>query len=48
MQDYAAVVGQAVCGLPFTVFLRVRLQSHGGDVARAFEACVRELEEVLD
>lgn len=48
IQGYAAVVDQALYGLPLTAFLRVRLQSHGREVVRAFEACVRDLEEVLD
>lgn len=48
IRGYAAVVDQTHYGLPLTAFLRVRLQSHGREIVRAFEERVRELDEVLD
>ena len=45
---YRAIVDQRAYGLPVTVFIRIRLESHGADTVAQFETRIRGLEEVLE
>lgn len=48
IKGYRAIVDQKAYGLPATVFIRITLERHSDDTIRAFEARVRELDEVLE
>ena len=45
---YTALVDQKAYGLPITVFIRVKLQSHSKETVKAFESEVQRIEEILE
>tara|TARA_R110002012_G_scaffold322025_2_gene553880 strand:+ start:71319 stop:71882 length:564 start_codon:yes stop_codon:yes gene_type:complete len=45
---YTALVDQKACGLPITVFIRIRLERHSDEGVRIFEQQIGRIEEVLD
>lgn len=45
---YTALVDQKACGLPITVFVRVRLERHAEEAVKGFESRIARLDEVLD
>lgn len=48
IRGYRAIVDQKAYGLPVTVFIRIRLERHSGEVVQNFESRVRALDEVLE
>ena len=48
IRGYSASVDQKAYGLPITIFVHIRLQSHTGEVVQKFEQSVRDLENVLE
>lgn len=48
ISNYAAVVDQRAIGLHITAFLRITLARHDREVVHAFEARVRDIDEIQD
>jgi len=48
IEGYAAQVNRRACGLPITVFVRVRLKEHSHEVVDAFERRIVLLDDVLE
>jgi len=48
IRGYTALVDQKAWGLPVTVFIRVKLERHGDEALRGFEAAMLAMPEVMD
>lgn len=48
IRGYTALIDEEAYGLPITVFVRIRLQSHGRETVAEFEAAIGRLDAVLD
>jgi Lrp/AsnC family leucine-responsive transcriptional regulator len=48
IRGYAAMVDEALYGLPVTVFVRLRLDRHSEERVGQFERAIREIDEVLE
>ncbi len=48
IRGYTALVDQKAWGLPVTVFIRVKLERHGDEALRGFEAAMLAMDEVMD
>ncbi|WP_376871625.1 Lrp/AsnC family transcriptional regulator [Albirhodobacter sp. R86504] len=48
IKGYTAIVDEKAYGLPITVLVRIRLESHAGAVVNLFEKKVCETEQILD
>lgn len=48
IKGYTAIVDERAYGLPVTALVRIRLNSHTGDVVKLFEKKVHETEQILD
>ncbi|MGR3761762.1 Lrp/AsnC family transcriptional regulator [Roseobacteraceae bacterium NS-SX3] len=48
IKGFSAVADAKAYGLPFEVFVRIRLEKHGEDVVKNFERRVLAMEEVLE
>ncbi len=48
IQGYTALVDQKAYGLPITVFIRIRLETHSQDSVQTFEQHINQIDEILD
>lgn len=48
IRGYTALVDERAFGLSMTAFVRVTLERHTEEIAQAFEASMRRIDEVLD
>ncbi|MFC2968018.1 Lrp/AsnC family transcriptional regulator [Acidimangrovimonas pyrenivorans] len=48
IRGYSAEVDAKAYGLPVTVFIRIRLERHSGELIEQFESRIKALDEVLE